>query len=628
MHKILVLLLLLLSTSLSSNVLQITNDIKVEAKDFMYYIEDRENKFTYEDIKDNKNLKKMTQSHIGIQHGPFWTKLEIKNTTNEVQDISIYNQLSGMNKIDVFIIQHDKLIKKIVLGDFEKQELRETLSTHSNFNLLLEPNQSYLIISRLKNFQIYNIGWELESSKYFFNEETQKIFYSGLFGGLVLLFCIYNMLNFLIYKKYEYLIICGIALSMLSYQFGFHGILYFMNIGLNLELITAITWNSSLMGGFFLLLFSFVFFEQYRKYKKIAFLNIAFCVSFIFLSLLILYAQFFDESYFKYSWFIALIILVSTIYLFLVAVYMFIKKEVGSLYYLIGEGTLLIGLFFNTLGLFNIIAYPEIVKLAIPFAYVIDLGSLVFALYIRNKVEQENLKKSKLLLIEQSRFNSIGQAIGHVSHQWKNPLTKIGTSITLLETVYFHNRAKLEESFAKQLPSIKSSLTLMKKSIDEFSTFYKTKNKQDLFFPLKTIKNILDILESKLTLKRVKVNLDVDEKLQILCHEHILSNIFLILIDNSLDEFSTNENNIISISIYSNNNRTIIEHKDNAGGIKVEPIESVFDYFISSKNDKDGAGIGLAVAKLLVTDRLNGKISVKNSQEGARFKLVLPQQAK
>jgi two-component system, sensor histidine kinase LadS len=625
MLKIIILVILILSTTLSSNVLRITNDIKVEAKDFMYYIEDRENKFTFEDIKENKNLKKMTQSHIGLQNGPFWTKLEIINPSNEIQDISIYNQLSGMNRIDVFIIHKNNLIKKFMLGDLEKQELRETLSTHSSFNLLLEPNQSYLIISKLENFQIYNIGWEIESSKYFFTEETQKVFYSGLFAGLVLLFCIYNILNFLVYRKYEYLIICAITLSMLSYQFGFHGILYFLNIGLNLEFITAVTWNSSLYGGLFLLLFSFVFFEQYRKYKKIAFLNLAFCVCFFILSLLILYAQFFDESYFKYSWLIALLILTSTLYLFMVAIYMYAKKEVGSLYYLIGEGTLLIGVFLNTLGLFNIIAYPEIVKLAIPFAYIIDLGSLVFALYIKNKIEQENLKNSKLLLIEQSRFNSIGQAIGHVSHQWKNPLTKIGTSITLLETVYFHDRDNLEEYFIKQLPSIKNSLTLMKKSMDEFSTFYKTKNKKDLFFLFNTIKNILDILESKITLKRVKINLDIDEKLQILSHEHILSNIFLILIDNSLDEFSTNENNVISICIYSDNNKTIIRYEDNAGGIKIQPIELVFDYFISSKNDKDGSGIGLAVAKLLVTDRLKGNISVKNSQNGAIFELVLPQ---
>jgi len=120
---------------------------------------------------------------------------------------------------------------------------------------------------------------------------------------------------------------------------------------------------------------------------------------------------------------VSVIILASTLYLFLFAIYVLIKKEIGSVYYFIGEGTLFIVIFFNTLGLFNLIFYEDAIKFLIPFAYMVDLLSLVTTLYFKNKKEQENLKKSKMLLIEQSRFNSIGQAIGHVSHQWKTPLT-------------------------------------------------------------------------------------------------------------------------------------------------------------------------------------------------------------
>ena len=106
---------------------------------------------------------------------------------------------------------------------------------------------------------------------------------------------------------------------------------------------------------------------------------------------------------------------------------------------------------------------------------------LLIVLYLKNKQEQTDLRNTRILLLEQSRFNSIGQAVGHISHQWKSPLTSIGTSLTLLETIYKHDISRFETTFDKQLPLMKKSVNLMKKSMDEFSSFYQTKNKKEVF---------------------------------------------------------------------------------------------------------------------------------------------------
>jgi two-component system, sensor histidine kinase LadS len=247
---------------------------------------------------------------------------------------------------------------------------------------------------------------------------------------------------------------------------------------------------------------------------------------------------------------------------------------------------------------------------------------LVTALYFRNQREQENLKKSKMLLIEQSRFNSIGQAIGHVSHQWKSPLTSVGTSLTLLETIYNHDPERLITTFEKQLPLMKKSITLMKKSMDEFSNFYQTKAQKEEFLLIDSIFNIVEILSSKIILKRVEIVYEIEENLKLRSYEHIISNIFLVLINNSLEAFGSGDNNI-KISAKQNEKEMVITYEDNAGGIKIKPIESVFDHFVSAKENKKSSGIGLAVVKLLVNERLNGKISVKNSNNGVIFTIII-----
>jgi signal transduction histidine kinase len=75
------------------------------------------------------------------------------------------------------------------------------------------------------------------------------------------------------------------------------------------------------------------------------------------------------------------------------------------------------------------------------------------------------------------------------------------------------------------------------------------------------------------------------------------------------------------ISISSDENKNILTYKDNAGGIKIKPIEKVFDYFVSSKGDTEGHGIGLAMVKILVEERLDGTISVQNSEDGVVFEI-------
>lgn len=622
MYRILFFLALLFST-LFSNSFDVANLKKQNILDYIFYTDDKNSIYSYEDIKNKSDLKKLEVMHIGSADGPFWTKLSLLNSSDEVKYITIYNPLAGMNKIDAYIIKDNLLLNTFYLGDLREQNLRDDLSTYSNINLIINPKESITIISKLENFHIYNLGWQILQTKDFSKFENKEIFLAGLFGGIIILFCIYNFINYFLYKNKSYLIISFIALSLGIYQYGFHGILYFLNINLNLDLITALTWNASSFGGIFLLLFSYYFFEQPKKFKYFSYASIFFIFCYILLVFFMIYAQFFNEDYFKYTWTISFTILSSTLYLFIFAIYALIKKETAATYYFLGQGTLFIVIFLNTLGLFNLIFYEDTIKFLIPFAYMIDLSSLVISLYLKNKKEQEDLKKSKMLLIEQSRFNSVGQAIGHVSHQWKSPLTSIGTSLTLLETIYKHDENRLSETFEKQLPLMKKSMDLMKKSMDEFSTFYNTKSQKENFLLLSSIKNIVEMLSAKIILKRVKIEYEIEKDLNLYSYEHIISNIFLVLINNSLEAFETTNNNNIKIVAKQKENKTVIIYEDNAGGIKIKPIESAFDYFVSAKENKKSSGIGLAVVKLLVDDRLNGKISVKNSENGAIFTIII-----
>jgi two-component system sporulation sensor kinase A len=58
----------------------------------------------------------------------------------------------------------------------------------------------------------------------------------------------------------------------------------------------------------------------------------------------------------------------------------------------------------------------------------------------------------------------------------------------------------------------------------------------------------------------------------------------------------------LKINIYKEDENLVIEFKDNAGGIKLEVIDKIFDPFVSTK-EHSGMGIGLNIAKKIIKTR-------------------------
>lgn len=604
-----------------SKTLNVSNIEINQSVDYISYITDEN--YTYEDIMDKKDIFSLEKKNLKNSNKTYWTKLIIKNDTNYFKELVIYNNLSGMNKIDVYIIKNNKLDKILLLGDLREQNLREFINRYSSFILKFEPNEEITIISKLDNYLVSNLSWEVSSIEKFTNEEFKIIFLFGIYGGILILFIIFNVLQYFTYKKIEYLIICMFTLSTFSYQYSFNGILYFLNF--NLNFITAIAWDATTIGAFFMSLFSIIFFQLNNKYRKFFYSSLFLLLTSASLFLFLIYAQFINNDLYKYYYLVLLNLMMVIIHSTILAFYMYLKKEHGSLYYLIGNTILFIVVTINSLAIIGVINYYKELKYLAPLSYIIDIIFMLISTTVKNTFEQNELKKAKILLLEQSRFSSLGQAIGHISHQWKSPLTKLGTLITLLETVLEHNIKELNTTFKNKLPLIKKSIEIMKKSIDEFSNYYSNKKEVEIFSPIPCIENVLEILSSKIILKKVNIHLDIPSNLRIKSFEHIWSNIFLVLVDNSLDAFSEidDKNKEIFISFKKYSDKVVISYIDTAGGIKMKPIESVFDYFVSEKENGKSSGLGLAVVKMLINDRLNGKINIENFKEGIKFTIVI-----
>ena len=68
----------------------------------------------------------------------------------------------------------------------------------------------------------------------------------------------------------------------------------------------------------------------------------------------------------------------------------------------------------------------------------------------------------------------------------------------------------------------------------------------------------------------------------------------------------------------------LINIKDDGGGISKEVINKVFDPYFTTKNQTQGTGLGLYMSKQIIENSMCGSLSVKNTKEGAEFRISLP----
>jgi PAS domain S-box-containing protein len=144
------------------------------------------------------------------------------------------------------------------------------------------------------------------------------------------------------------------------------------------------------------------------------------------------------------------------------------------------------------------------------------------------------------------------------------------------------------------------------------------------FFIADELEKVRKITEYSFENSHIKLNFELDENPMIQGDPNEFTHAILNLILNAKDAFddTTHDSAAITINVKGREKTCVITVSDNAGGIRLSPPEIVFDLHITTK--AEGSGLGLFMTKNIIENRFGGTIAVENSNDGARFTIVLP----
>ena len=240
-------------------------------------------------------------------------------------------------------------------------------------------------------------------------------------------------------------------------------------------------------------------------------------------------------------------------------------------------------------------------------------------------LDLSELKKNEKILLEQSKLAAMGEMVSVIAHQWRQPLSAIGSIITRLKLKYNLKDIDLS-TYDEKLTQINNYIQYMSNTIDHFRDFLIKDSKKDLIKLEQIVNDTYSLIQNSFDLIGIKVIINPSESLEnIYLYKNDLIQVILNILNNAKDALVLNNisNPQITIKFSQIDAFQIIEIEDNAGGIDLNIIEKIFNPYFSSKEKKNGTGLGLYICKIIVEKHLNGEISVKNTKNGALFSIKI-----
>lgn len=243
------------------------------------------------------------------------------------------------------------------------------------------------------------------------------------------------------------------------------------------------------------------------------------------------------------------------------------------------------------------------------------------------KIEQEVERRieREYFLMQQSKLATMGEMIGHIAHQWRQPLAELGGVFMNLDSAY--EFGELDGKYLKaKVKNGNELIKYMSNTIDDFRNFFVPNRDRELFELSKYIQSAINIIEATLTYHHIKLEIvATKEPIYILGYPSEFSQVILNLLNNAKDVLVERKIAHPKIRVETKviENRVIISLLDNAGGVPNEIISKIFDIYFSTKINKGGTGLGLYMSKLIIETKLKGKITLSNCKDGAKFSIIL-----
>jgi len=234
----------------------------------------------------------------------------------------------------------------------------------------------------------------------------------------------------------------------------------------------------------------------------------------------------------------------------------------------------------------------------------------------------EALREKEQMLIQQSRQAAMGEMIGNIAHQWRQPLNTLG--LTVQGLLLFYDLDEFNREFLEK--GVSSSMELiqhMSRTIDDFRNYFRPDKEKSEFKVAEAVDNTLSLIEDSFKNQHIDIEVVANDYPVIYGFQNEFAQALLNILNNARDvltERGINDPRVI-ITIRSEGDKAVVTVADNAGGIPEEIMGKIFDPYFTTKGPQGGTGVGLFMSKTIIEKNMGGRLMACNIANGAKFRI-------
>lgn len=228
------------------------------------------------------------------------------------------------------------------------------------------------------------------------------------------------------------------------------------------------------------------------------------------------------------------------------------------------------------------------------------------------------------LLIQQTKLAAMGEMIGNIAHQWRQPLNNVGLLIQDLKNA--HESGDLDGDYLNA--NVDKAMVIiqgMSATIDDFRYFFAPQKEPQKFSVAESVIKAISFVNASFKKNGIDIELDIKTDATIEGFPNEYSQVLLNLLNNAKDVLTERnvKNPKVTIQLFMESDKALLVIRDNGGGIPEDIMDKIFEPYFSTKPDDRGTGIGLYMSKMIIENKGNGKLTAKNTEDGAEFTIEM-----
>lgn len=245
---------------------------------------------------------------------------------------------------------------------------------------------------------------------------------------------------------------------------------------------------------------------------------------------------------------------------------------------------------------------------------------------LESRVEDRTneLREKDQMLMQQSRQAAMGEMIGNIAHQWRQPLNTLALIISTLPMLHERGQLSREELDTMEEKAM-GIIQHMSRTIDDFRNYFKPDKERVTFLASEAVATTVHLIGDGFRNRGIGIEVVTGTNPSMNGYPNEFSQVLLNILLNARDAFSVRsiDGPRVVITLGKENGRAVVTVTDNAGGIPETIIDKIFDPYFTTKGPDQGTGLGLFMSKGIIEKNMGGRLTARNTGNGAEFRIEI-----